>query len=137
MCMHDCTLFKSSRWPKKLPRKSEDIIEARTNMVLEQRQYVSRIRFKAQICRTRFRQNTHEFHFFSPDLAPGGSDDWAYNLGIKYSFTFELQDRGRYGFLLPPSHISQACNEALTAVKTIALKVIEKTQAPTGPPHTV
>lgn len=64
-----------------------------------------------------------------PDLAPGGSDDWAYNLGIKYSFTFELQDRGRYGFLLPPSHIPKACNEALTAVKTIALKVIEKTQA--------
>lgn len=62
-------------------------------------------------------------------LAPGGSDDWAYNLGIKYSFTFELQDRGRYGFLLPPSHIPKACNEALTAVKTIALKVIEKTQA--------
>ncbi|XP_042369132.1 carboxypeptidase B2-like [Plectropomus leopardus] len=67
-------------------------------------------------------------------LAPGGSDDWAYNLGIKYSFTFELQDRGRYGFLLPPSHISGACNEALIAVKTIALKVIEKTQDPTSPP---
>ncbi|KAG7502662.1 carboxypeptidase B2 [Solea senegalensis] len=62
-------------------------------------------------------------------LAPGGSDDWAYNLGIKYSFTFELQDRGRYGFLLPPSHISKACNEALIAVKTIAMKVIEKTPA--------
>uniref|UniRef100_UPI0037E97C72 carboxypeptidase B2 n=1 Tax=Semicossyphus pulcher TaxID=241346 RepID=UPI0037E97C72 len=69
-------------------------------------------------------------------LAPGGSDDWAYNLGIKYSFTFELQDRGRYGFLLPPSHISGACNEGLTAVKTIALKVIEKTQGPTSPPTT-
>ncbi|KAA8579834.1 hypothetical protein FQN60_006927 [Etheostoma spectabile] len=67
-------------------------------------------------------------------LAPGGSDDWAYNLGIKYAFTFELQDRGRYGFLLPPSLISRACNEALIAVKTIALKVIEKTQAPTSPP---
>ncbi|XP_076580257.1 carboxypeptidase B2 [Chaetodon auriga] len=67
-------------------------------------------------------------------LAPGGSDDWAYNLGIKYSFTFELQDRGRYGFLLPPSHISPACNEALIAVKTIALKVMEKTQVPTSPP---
>ncbi|KAM3857148.1 carboxypeptidase B2 [Diretmus argenteus] len=63
-------------------------------------------------------------------LAPGGSDDWAYNLGIKYAFTFELQDRGRYGFLLPPSHISKACNEALIAVKTIALRVIEKTQTP-------
>ncbi|KAM4597657.1 carboxypeptidase B2-like [Polymixia lowei] len=61
-------------------------------------------------------------------LAPGGSDDWAYDQGIKYSFTFELQDRGRYGFLLPPSHISQACNEALIAVNTIALRVIEKTQ---------
>nr|XP_020509589.1 carboxypeptidase B2 [Labrus bergylta] len=67
-------------------------------------------------------------------LAPGGSDDWAYNLGIKYSFTFELQDRGHYGFLLPPSHIPKACNEALTGVKTIALKVIEKTQTPTSPP---
>lgn len=66
--------------------------------------------------------------FCSPDLAPGGSDDWAYKLGIKYSFTFELQDRGRYGFLLPPSYISKACNEALIAVKTIALKVIEKTK---------
>lgn len=66
---------------------------------------------------------------FSPDLAPGGSDDWAYNLGIKYSFTFELQDRGQYGFLLPPSQISKACNEALTAVKTIALKVVEKSEA--------
>lgn len=70
---------------------------------------------------------------FSTDLAPGGSDDWAYNLGIKYSFTFELQDRGRYGFLLPPSDISKACNEALLAVKTIALKVDAKTQAPTTP----
>ncbi|KAM7375124.1 hypothetical protein PAMA_014282 [Pampus argenteus] len=61
-------------------------------------------------------------------LAPGGSDDWAYKLGIKYSYTFELQDRGEYGFLLPPSHIPKACNEALIAVKTIALKVIEKMQ---------
>ncbi|XP_060922757.1 carboxypeptidase B2 [Limanda limanda] len=68
-------------------------------------------------------------------LAPGGSDDWAYNLGIKYSFTFELQDRGSYGFLLPPSQIARACNEALIAVKTIALKVIEKTQDPTGSPR--
>uniref|UniRef100_A0A4W5KF06 Carboxypeptidase B2 (plasma) n=1 Tax=Hucho hucho TaxID=62062 RepID=A0A4W5KF06_9TELE len=61
-------------------------------------------------------------------LAPGGSDDWAYNLGIHYSFTFELEDRGRYGFLLPPSFISKACNEALLALKSIALRVIQKTQ---------
>ncbi|XP_076847968.1 carboxypeptidase B2 isoform X2 [Brachyhypopomus gauderio] len=61
-------------------------------------------------------------------LAPGGSDDWAYNLGIKYSFTFELQDRGRYGFLLPPASIPSACNDALLAVKIIALRVLQKIQ---------
>ncbi|MCI4393791.1 hypothetical protein PGIGA_G00161710 [Pangasianodon gigas] len=61
-------------------------------------------------------------------LAPGGSDDWAYDQGITYSFTFELQDLGQYGFLLPPNLISSACNEAFAAVKTIALRVIEKLQ---------
>ncbi|XP_071320287.1 carboxypeptidase B2 [Trachinotus anak] len=82
----------------------------------------------------RYYRNTYKYGAGAKTiyLAPGGSDDWAYNLGIKYSFTFELQDRGHYGFLLPPSHISRACNEGLTAVKTIALKVIEKTQATTG-----
>lgn len=80
-------------------------------------------------------QFTPECVFGFPDLAPGGSDDWAYNLGIKYSFTFELQDRGEYGFLLPPSHIAPACNEALTAVKTIARRVIEKMQDPPSSPH--
>lgn len=82
----------------------------------------------------RYYRNTYKYGAGAKTiyLSPGGSDDWAYNLGIKYSFTFELQDRGRYGFLLPPSHISGACNEALLAVKTIALKVIEKTRAPTS-----
>ncbi|KAL2087439.1 hypothetical protein ACEWY4_016267 [Coilia grayii] len=61
-------------------------------------------------------------------LAPGGSDDWAYNLGIDYSFTFELQDRGKYGFLLPPSHIAKACKEGLQALKSISLKVIQRSQ---------
>ncbi|XP_010752113.2 carboxypeptidase B2 [Larimichthys crocea] len=78
----------------------------------------------------RYYRNTYKYGAGSKTiyLAPGGSDDWAYNLGIKYSFTFELQDVGQYGFLLPPSHISKACNEALIAVKTIALRVIEKTR---------
>ncbi|XP_070711790.1 carboxypeptidase B2 isoform X2 [Pempheris klunzingeri] len=87
----------------------------------------------------RYYRNTYKYGAGAKTiyLAPGGSDDWAYNLGIKYSFTFELQDRGQYGFLLPPSHISKACNEALIAVKTIAAKVIEKTQAPLSTPETV
>ncbi|XP_009915530.1 carboxypeptidase B2 [Haliaeetus albicilla] len=58
-------------------------------------------------------------------LAPGGSDDWAYDLGIKYSFTIELRDTGTYGFLLPPREIKPTCLEALSAVKEIAEHVLQ------------
>ncbi|NXJ91083.1 CBPB2 Carboxypeptidase, partial [Corythaixoides concolor] len=58
-------------------------------------------------------------------LAPGGSDDWAYDLGIKYSFTIELRDTGTYGFLLPPKEIKPTCLEALSAVKEIAQHVLQ------------
>ncbi|XP_071426870.1 carboxypeptidase B2 isoform X2 [Pithys albifrons albifrons] len=58
-------------------------------------------------------------------LAPGGSDDWAYDLGIKYSFTFELRDTGTYGFLLPSREIKPTCLEALSAVKEIAKHVLQ------------
>uniref|UniRef100_A0A8C6JKU4 Carboxypeptidase B n=1 Tax=Melopsittacus undulatus TaxID=13146 RepID=A0A8C6JKU4_MELUD len=57
--------------------------------------------------------------------AAGGSDDWAYNQGIKYSFTFELRDTGRYGFVLPESQIKPTCEETLLAVKYIANYVLE------------
>ncbi|KAB5587196.1 hypothetical protein PHYPO_G00010300 [Pangasianodon hypophthalmus] len=56
-------------------------------------------------------------------LAAGGSDDWAYDLGVKYSFTFELRDTGRYGFLLPESQIKPTCEETMLAVKYIAAHV--------------
>ncbi len=39
---------------------------------------------------------------FPIDVATGGSDDWAKGVaGIKYSYTLELRDEGRYGFELP------------------------------------
>ncbi|XDC78683.1 hypothetical protein R6Z07F_009856 [Ovis aries] len=57
-------------------------------------------------------------------LAPGGSDDWIYDLGIKYSFTIELRDKGKYGFLLPERYIRPTCSEALAAVAKIASHVI-------------
>ncbi|NXC39713.1 CBPB1 Carboxypeptidase, partial [Penelope pileata] len=57
--------------------------------------------------------------------AAGGSDDWAYDQGIKYSFTFELRDTGSYGFLLPESQIKPTCEETLLAVKYIANYVLE------------
>ncbi|XP_075906569.1 carboxypeptidase B [Nelusetta ayraudi] len=55
--------------------------------------------------------------------AAGGSDDWAYDLGVKYSYTFELRDTGYYGFLLPASQIKPTCEETMLAVKYIAAHV--------------
>ncbi|XP_051839270.1 carboxypeptidase B [Antechinus flavipes] len=57
--------------------------------------------------------------------AAGGSDDWAYDQGIKYSFTFELRDKGRYGFLLPESQIRPTCEETMLAIKHISNYVLE------------
>ncbi|NXN81955.1 CBPA1 Carboxypeptidase, partial [Bombycilla garrulus] len=51
--------------------------------------------------------------------ASGSSVDWAYNQGIKYSFTFELRDTGRYGFLLPASQIVPTAQETWLALKVI------------------
>nr|XP_009935877.1 PREDICTED: carboxypeptidase A1-like [Opisthocomus hoazin] len=60
--------------------------------------------------------------------ASGATVDWTYNQGIKYSFTFELRDTGRYGFLLPASQIvptAPPSQIAPTAEETwLALKVI-------------
>ncbi|EMP36744.1 Carboxypeptidase B2 [Chelonia mydas] len=74
------------------------------------------------------RKTTHKIYESGPGaqtiyLAPGGSDDWAYDLGIKYSFTFELRDRGTHGFLLPTNLIKPTCMEALSGIKAIALHV--------------
>lgn len=57
--------------------------------------------------------------------AAGGSDDWAYDEGIRYSFTFELRDTGKYGFLLPESQIKPTCEETTLAVKYIAEYVLD------------
>ncbi|XP_069474418.1 mast cell carboxypeptidase A-like [Ambystoma mexicanum] len=54
----------------------------------------------------------------------GSSDDWAYEQGIKYSYTFELRDTGEYGFLLPEYLIKPTCEETMLAVKSIANHVL-------------
>ncbi|KAM6301865.1 carboxypeptidase A1-like [Podargus strigoides] len=51
--------------------------------------------------------------------ASGGTIDWTYNQGIKYSFTFELRDTGRYGFLLPATQIVPTAQETWLALKVI------------------
>ncbi|XP_034056433.1 carboxypeptidase A5 [Gymnodraco acuticeps] len=51
--------------------------------------------------------------------ASGGSIDWSYNQGIKYSFTFELRDTGRYGFILPTNQIIPTATETWQALMAI------------------
>uniref|UniRef100_A0A8D2DUN0 Carboxypeptidase A1 n=1 Tax=Sciurus vulgaris TaxID=55149 RepID=A0A8D2DUN0_SCIVU len=51
--------------------------------------------------------------------ASGSTVDWTYSQGIKYSFTFELRDTGRYGFLLPASEIIPTAQETWLALLTI------------------
>ncbi|KAM5172673.1 carboxypeptidase A2-like [Mantella aurantiaca] len=51
--------------------------------------------------------------------ASGGSIDWTYDIGIKYSFAFELRDTGRYGFMLPATQILPTASETWLGVKKI------------------
>ncbi|XP_033490419.1 carboxypeptidase A4 [Epinephelus lanceolatus] len=51
--------------------------------------------------------------------ASGGSIDWSYDVGIKYSFAFELRDTGRYGFILPANQILPTATETWLALKHI------------------
>lgn len=59
------------------------------------------------------------FPFWSPDVASGITVDWAYDNGIKYAFSFELRDTGRYGFLLPATEIIPTAQEMWMAIQTI------------------
>ncbi|NXI37932.1 CBPA2 Carboxypeptidase, partial [Galbula dea] len=51
--------------------------------------------------------------------ASGGSIDWSYDNGIKYSFALELRDTGRYGFLLPANQIIPTAQETWLGLKAI------------------
>ncbi|KAL6106271.1 cpa1 [Pungitius sinensis] len=51
--------------------------------------------------------------------ASGGTVDWTYNQGIKYSYTFELRDTGRYGFILPANQIIPTAQETWLALMAI------------------
>ncbi|XP_063786525.1 carboxypeptidase A1-like [Pseudophryne corroboree] len=51
--------------------------------------------------------------------ASGGTIDWTYNQGIKYSFSFELRDTGRYGFALPANQIIPTAQETWLALTVL------------------
>ncbi|TRZ10997.1 hypothetical protein HGM15179_016111 [Zosterops borbonicus] len=58
-------------------------------------------------------------------MAGGTAVDWAYDNGVKYSFTLELRDSGRYGFLLPSSQIVPTATETWAALLDIMVHVLE------------
>ncbi|XP_031626687.1 carboxypeptidase B-like isoform X2 [Contarinia nasturtii] len=65
---------------------------------------------------------------FSQIAVSGSSEEWAASIGIKYSYTIELRDRGRYGFLLPASQIEPTAKEAQAFVRTISKAIFEDVQ---------
>ncbi|XP_045874067.1 carboxypeptidase O isoform X1 [Meles meles] len=56
----------------------------------------------------------------------GSSRDWARDIGIPFSYTFELRDNGTYGFVLPASQIQATCEETMEAVLSVLDDVYEK-----------
>ncbi|XP_064640884.1 carboxypeptidase B-like [Lineus longissimus] len=57
--------------------------------------------------------------------AAGGSDDWAKGVaGIKYSYTVELPDDGRHGFVLPAREIRPVGVETYAGVKELFKAVL-------------
>lgn len=61
---------------------------------------------------------------FCIDVASGVTVDWAYDSGIKYSFSFELRDTGQYGFLLPATQIIPTAQETWMAIRTIMIHTL-------------
>ncbi|XP_014378160.1 carboxypeptidase O [Alligator sinensis] len=56
----------------------------------------------------------------------GSSRDWAHMIGIPFSYTLELRDRGAYAFFLPADQIQPTCEESTVAVMTIIEYVNQK-----------
>lgn len=52
--------------------------------------------------------------------AAGGSDDWARgSAGIDYSYTVELPDTGRHGFIMPKEKLQATVEEAFVGVSAM------------------
>lgn len=76
--------------------------------------------------------NKHQKYHVGKDVRlvsysnPGNSEDWARSIGIKYAYTVELRDRGRYGFLLPASYIETTAKEAQAFVSTVSRAIFDE-----------
>lgn len=70
---------------------------------------------------------TNTLRLMFSDAAAGGSDDFAKGqAGIKYSYTLELRDTGKYGFLLPEAEIRPTSEELRTGFLAFATAMNER-----------
>ncbi|XP_068712934.1 carboxypeptidase A2-like [Montipora foliosa] len=57
-------------------------------------------------------------------LCTGTLQDYVYgSLGVKYSFTVELRDKGHFGFLLPSEYIEPTAKELFEGLKTMIKEI--------------
>ncbi|XP_049628857.1 carboxypeptidase O [Suncus etruscus] len=56
----------------------------------------------------------------------GSSRDWALDIGIPFSYTFELRDNGTHQFILPEDQIEATCEETMEAMLSILDDVDKK-----------
>ncbi|MCL4130932.1 UNVERIFIED_CONTAM: hypothetical protein GTU68_060211 [Idotea baltica] len=60
-------------------------------------------------------------------LASGATDDWAYGtLKTPFSYTIELRDNGRYGFLLPEAQILDTVQESTVGIYCMASFLVDE-----------
>ena len=58
------------------------------------------------------------------DLESGTTKDYIYgHLNVRYSFSMELRDTGKYGFLLPSHLIEPTVREAFEGIKFMILNM--------------
>lgn len=57
--------------------------------------------------------------------AAGATDDWYVgNLTAKYGWTFEMRDKGDFGFLLPANQIANSGEENMLAMEVLFNQLI-------------
>lgn len=63
-------------------------------------------------------------HFCFTDIESGTTKDYIYgHLNVKYTFSVELRDKGKDGFLLPKQMIEPTAREAFEGVKAMILNI--------------
>uniref|UniRef100_A0A8C5PQQ4 Peptidase M14 domain-containing protein n=1 Tax=Leptobrachium leishanense TaxID=445787 RepID=A0A8C5PQQ4_9ANUR len=65
----------------------------------------------------------------------GSSADWAADLKIRFPYTFELRDKGTYGFQLPPEQIKPTNEETMLGMMSMLEYINEKYLESKAPLH--